>query len=165
MRFLGKGKKEDKKTAESAEVNKPRIYFATKSGISDDGTGGGLLAYRANLADRHTAVNEISPALKTEGFSYVASIGLTLEGKDNEDAKSKLLSQRDNKVSEDDLRRLEEKWIERQKAETPEKNLEKYRIPEEIRKKLIGKTGIEAEYGINLNYEAAAKALKVWQTL
>lgn len=167
-RRLGRSETEAKKPEQTA---KPTIYFATKSGITDDGTGGGLLVYRSSLTERNKAIGELGNDLKTQGFSYIASTGLIFEAENKEDAKNKLFSQKDNKISESDLEKLEEKWSEEQKAKSEEKKeekkeekvLEKYKIPEEIKKKLIGKTGVEVEYGINVDYEAAAKDLQVWK--
>jgi hypothetical protein len=179
MGWLRGRKQEDKKPAETAKVNKPTIYFATKSGITDNRTDGGLLAYGCNSTERHKALGDIGEAFRTQGFSYESSVGLIFQGENEEDAKNKLFSQRDNKITEDDLKKLEKKWTEIQKAKTSERgtepkkqetgkkeeDLEKYNIiPEEMRKKLIGKIGIEAEYGINVDYEAAAKDLHIWKT-
>jgi hypothetical protein len=179
MGWLRGRKQEDKKPTEPAKVGKPVIYFVTKSGITDNRTGGGLLAYGCDLTERHKALVDIGEAFRTQCFSYQSSIGLIFQGENEEDAKNKLFSQRDNKITEDDLKKLEKKWTEIQKAKTSEKgteskkqetgkkeeDIEKYNIiPEEMRKKLIGKIGIEAEYGINVDYEAAAKDLHIWKT-
>jgi len=180
MGWLGKLRKgKSKEETKSQQTVKPTIYFATNSGITDNGTGGGLFEYMSKLKDRNTAIDNLGEALKTQGFSYHSSIGLIFQGENEEDAKNKLFSQRDNKITEDDLKKLEKKWAEIQKAKTSEKgieskkqetgkkeeDIEKYNIiPEEMRKKLIGKIGIEAEYGINVDYEAAAKDLHIWKT-
>ena len=162
------GKKSSKtEKTKPEQATKPSIYFATKSGITDDGTGGGLLVYRSSLIERNKAIDGLGNDLKTSGFSYHPSCGLIFEAENKEDAKNKLFSQKDNKISESDLEKLEEKWSEEQKAKSKEKKeekvLEKYKIPEEIKKKLIGKTGVEVEYGINVDYEVAAKDLQVWK--
>jgi len=197
MSFLKKlkGKREEVEPAKPKQVAKPTIYFATKDGITDNGTRGGLLNYRTEQIERNAALDELTEALKTHGFSYNQSLGLIFQGENEEDAKNKLLNQKNNKISEDDLNKFEEKWIEEQWTKYEEKKgkeekkeegkkegekekekkkkeeikreelelLDKYRVPKELKEKLAGKTGIEIEYGINVDYDKAIEGLDVWK--
>jgi len=161
MGFLRR-KQEDKKSTELAKVGKPVIYFATKSGIRDGGTGG-LLAYITELTgERLKTIDSIGDSFKTEGFSYQAALGLILQGENKEDARDKILNQRDNKINEDNLKKLEEKLAEGQKTK-PGEEAKAYKISEEMKKKLIGKTGIEAVHGIIVDYEKAVEGLREWK--
>ncbi len=181
MGWLRRKKQENKKSTE-AEVSKPTIYFATRDGITNDGTGG-LFAYRENVTkDRMKALDDVRNALKTSGFDYKPSIGLIFKAESKEVARNKLLEQKNNIISESDLDILEESWIEEQKEknkaekskekevngeeeeanEEPE-NLKNYGIPEEIKKILAGKTGVEVKHGINVDYEKAVKGLHEWK--
>jgi len=169
MGWFRRGKQEDKKSTE-AEVSKPTIYFATRDGITNDGTGGGLLEYWSKITkDRNTVLDKLGNELKTQGFSYFPSIGLNFQGENKEDAKNKLLNQKNNKISKDIIETLEKKWIEQEKPKEAEKkeekelDLEKYKISEEMKAKLLEKTGIEVEYGINVDYEKAVEGLREWK--
>jgi hypothetical protein len=163
---IGKSKEETK----SQQAVKPRIYFATNSGIVDNGTGGGLLEYWSKITkDRNTVLDKLGNELKTQGFSYCPSIGLNFQGENKEDAKNKLLNQKNNKISKDIIETLEKKWIEQEKPKEAEKkeekelDLEKYKISEKMKAKLLEKTGIEVEYGINVDYEKAVESLREWK--
>ncbi len=179
-KFRGRKKETQHKETQPKETSKPTIYFATRDGITDGGTGGGLFNYVAGLMDgRRSVAMDTLDEMKKKGyglkiisdFSYEPSIGLMFQAESIEDAKNKLLEQKNNIITGSDLDKFEEKLIEEQKSKAEEKkakteekiDLEKYRIPEELKKKLAGKTGIEVKSGINLDYEKAIKGLHEWR--
>ena len=164
MGFLRRGKK--KTEEQPKEVGKPTIYFVASDGITEYGNGG-LLNYSSKIIDRNIAIDKLMEALRTPGFSYIPSTGLVFQGESVEDAKNKLLSQKSNIVSRDDINKLEEKLISEKKSKAEKKeekpSLEGIEIPEEMKKAIEGKSGIEVEFGINVDYEKAIGGLKEWK--
>jgi len=161
-----------KKTGKNAEkspcTSVAQTHYSTKVGIKSSGNEN-LYSLRAahSSAAPYLVLAELSDGLGLKWFSYCDSIGLIVEASSIEDARQKMESVKNRKVSTEDLKKLEEKWIEQLKTKSQEKKekvedaeLEKCRISESLKEKLVGKTAPEVIWGLNIDYEKALKDLK-----
>jgi hypothetical protein len=156
------------KEGKSTSTPVAQTRYSTRTGIKSSGNENlySLRAARSSAAP-YLVLNELSEGLELRGVGYCDPIGLMIEASSIEDAKQKMEIVKNRKVSMEDLKKLEEGWIKQLKTELQEKKekfgdaeLEKCKIPEYLKEKLVGKTAPEAIWGLEISYEEALKGLK-----
>jgi hypothetical protein len=159
----------DKKEEKTTSTQTKQTCYITKVGI-ESGENGGLYPLRSTTSKTapYTVLEELSNAFGLQGFGYSDSIGLMIEANSLEDAKQKLTNQKNKSVSIEELNKIEEKWVKTAETELKEKikeseklqiELERYRIPREIKIKFVGKTAPEIVWGLKIDYVKAIKGL------
>jgi len=155
----------NKKVEEKTEAKKTQTNYRSMDGVRSDGTGG-LYSFGSKSKPSYEVLGDITSELGLQGFGYGDRCGFIIDAESLDTAKQRLASQKNRLISIEDLNRVEGKWIEKakndlkgKKPDEVEAELKNYAIPEELKRKLVGKTVPEAVWGLEIDYEKLIKDL------